>query len=92
MTLERVQILLRPDQRRRLAEEARRRETSVTALVREAVDQKYGEGDGRYANSPEVRRRALERLISRNVDVPPPKELQRLIDETRDPVLPDDSW
>ena len=92
MALERVQILLRTDQRRRLAEEAKARDTSVTALVREAVDKTYGEGDGYYTNSREVRMRALERIFSRNADVPPPKELQRLIDETRDPVLPDDSW
>ena len=91
MTLERVQVLLRPDQRRRLAEEARRRETSVTALVREALDEKYPEGDGPYRLSRAERRRAVDEIFAMNAKLPPPKELQRLIDETRDPVMPD-SW
>ena len=42
MLNERLQILIRPEQRRRLEDEARRRGTSVAALVREAVDARYG--------------------------------------------------
>src|ERR1700736_293743 len=42
MLNERLQILIRPDQRRRLEAEARRRGTSVAALVREAVDSRFG--------------------------------------------------
>ena len=42
MLNERLQILIRPDQRKRLETEARRRDISVAALVREAVDAQFG--------------------------------------------------
>lgn len=43
MHRKRVQILLTPDhRRRRLQQEAKRRGTSVAALVREAVDDHFG--------------------------------------------------
>ena len=42
MYSERLQILLTPDQRRRLQREAKRRKSSVTALVREAVEAHFG--------------------------------------------------
>jgi hypothetical protein len=88
MALERVQILLRPDQRRRLAEEARRRETSVTALVREAVDKQYGGGDGYYRLSREERVRAVEEIAAMNGPSMTVEEMERMIDEERDAVFP----
>jgi hypothetical protein len=87
MALERVQVLLRPDQRRRLEEESRARGTSVTALVREAIDRQYG--DYPYTYSREERMRAFDEITQMRAQLPPPKELQRLIDETRDPVIPE---
>jgi hypothetical protein len=42
MLSERLQILVSPEQRRRLEAEAKRRGTSVATLVREAVDARYG--------------------------------------------------
>lgn len=39
---QRLQVLVSKDQRRRLEEEARRRNRSVGAVIREAVDQRYG--------------------------------------------------
>ena len=42
MLNERLQILVTREQRRRLEEEARRTESSVGALVREAIDARYG--------------------------------------------------
>jgi predicted DNA-binding protein len=42
MFSERLQILVSPEQRRRLEAEAKRRGTSVATLVREAVDARYG--------------------------------------------------
>lgn len=54
--LKRVQILLEPAQHAALEREARMRETSVAALVREAVDQ-------RYAAEQSVRDRAYETFV-----------------------------
>ena len=42
MLNERLQILVTREQRRRLEEEALRTESSVGALVREAIDARYG--------------------------------------------------
>jgi hypothetical protein len=42
MITERVQILLTPQQRRRLEDEARRQGRSVASLVREAIDARFG--------------------------------------------------
>ena len=42
MLNERLQILVSPEQRRRLTTEAKRRGTSVASLVREAVDARFG--------------------------------------------------
>jgi hypothetical protein len=39
---ERLQILISKEQRRRLEQEARRRETSVATVVRDAVDEQLG--------------------------------------------------
>lgn len=50
MLSERLQILLDPDRRRRLEEEAASRGTSVAALIREAIDLAFpSTGDDRRA-------------------------------------------
>ncbi len=55
--LKRVQILLEPAQHTALEREARRRATSVAALVREAVDRRYAAEQG-------MRDRAYETLVT----------------------------
>ena len=42
MNTERVQILITPEQRRRLETEAQRQARSVASLVREAIDARFG--------------------------------------------------
>jgi hypothetical protein len=61
MYSERLQILLTSDQRRRLQQESKRRKTSVTALIREAVDEHFGaepEGSKEQAYRSIVARRS----------------------------------
>jgi hypothetical protein len=77
MFTERLQILVSPDQRRRLEHEARRRGTSVAAVVRDAVDDELG------TVSPEERRRAVEAIGALRGTYVPPDELGALIDEGR---------
>lgn len=82
MLKERLQILVTAEQRRLLEAEAGRTGTSVAALIRAAIDQRYG------TISREDRRRAVEeigRMKGRYVE---PAELARLIDDERDAVLP----
>lgn len=43
MNTERLQVLLTPEQRRRLEAEARQQGRSVASLIREAVDARFGE-------------------------------------------------
>jgi predicted DNA-binding protein len=74
MYSERVQILLSPEQRRRLEAEARARGSSVASLVREAIDERFG------GVSDEDRRAALERIRARQADFVPPDALKELID------------
>jgi hypothetical protein len=81
MLNERLQILIRPDQRRRLEAEARRRGTSVAALVREAVDSRFGpvtRADRIYA---------LEGIAALKGEFLPPDELNRLSERERDEEL-----
>ena len=78
MLNERLQILVRPDQRRRLEAEAKRRETSVAALIREAVDEKFA------APSVVERVAAVERMRARAGGMYfPPEQLSALIDQGR---------
>ncbi len=74
MYSERVQILISPEQRRRLEEEARARGASVASLVREAIDDRFG------GVTSEERRQALERMRQRSAEYIPPDELKELID------------
>jgi hypothetical protein len=74
---ERMQILVSPEQRRRLEVEARRRGTSVASLVREAIDARFG------STSPEERVQAVAEIAAMNGTFLEPAELNRLIDDGR---------
>lgn len=78
MLSERLQILVEPAQRRLLETEARRRGTSVGALVREAIDLRYG------ATTREDRLGALQRIVAMRGTYLPPAALDALVDEERD--------
>lgn len=81
MFSELLQLLVTPEQRRRLEAEARRRDTSVASLVREAVDARYATAtrDERLAAAGEIAR--LEGSFLE------PSELNRLVEEERDAAL-----
>lgn len=81
MLNERLQILVTPDQRRRLRDEAKRRKSSVAMLIREAIDARFG------AVTRADRLRALEaiRAMAGGRFVPP-EELDRLAERERDAV------
>lgn len=74
---ERLQILISPEQRRRLETEAARRGTSVAALVREALDARFGVID------PEARFRAVEAIAAMRGRFLPPEELERILERER---------
>jgi hypothetical protein len=73
MYSERLQILLTPHQRRHLQQEAKRRGTSVTALIREAVDQHLGVIPERD------RERAYRSIVARQARFVPPDQLDELV-------------
>lgn len=82
MITERVQILLTPQQRRRLEDEARRQARSVASLVREAIDARYG------TVSREDRLAAVEGIAAmRGGRYLTPEQINRAVEEERD-VLP----
>ncbi|MGH2747568.1 MAG: ribbon-helix-helix protein, CopG family [Actinomycetota bacterium] len=75
MFSERLQILLTPQQRRHLQQEAKRRGTSVTALIREAISEHFGvvpEGD---------RERAYRSIVARRARYLAPDQLDELLEE-----------
>lgn len=75
MLTKRLQVLVTPQQRRRLATEARRRGSSVGELVREAIDSIVG------GVSSEERQRAVEEIARMEPrKFVGPDELDRLID------------
>lgn len=75
MLTRRLQILVTPQQQRRLAAEARRRSSSVGELVREAIDSFVG------GISVEERQRAVEEIARMEPGkFVGPDELDRLID------------
>ncbi|MGH2500384.1 MAG: hypothetical protein ACRDF0_09905 [Candidatus Limnocylindria bacterium] len=82
MLKERLQVLVRRDQRRRLEAEARRRRMSVGALVRDAIDASLG-------GIPEEERiRAVAEIRAlRGGRFLPPSELERIVGEEREAVL-----
>lgn len=80
MLSERLQILVSPEQRRRLEDEAVRRGTSVAGVVREAVDAQLD------TVSREDRIRAVEEIAAMRAEYLPPDELSRVIEEQYDDV------
>ena len=78
MLKERLQVLITAEQRRLLEAEARRRRTSVAALIRDAIDGRYG------TVTREDRLRAVEELGKMSARYVPPSELGRMIDEERE--------
>jgi len=77
MLNERLQILLDGDRRRRLEHEAEARQTSVAALVREAIDLAFP------STSAERRRAGAVILEAEPMPVPAVDELRRELDELR---------
>ena len=80
MLTERLQILVSPEQRRRLEDEAERRGTSVAGVVREAVDTQL------TTVSREERIRAVKEIAAMKAEYLPPDELNQLIEEQHDDV------
>lgn len=80
MLTERLQILVSPEQRRRLEDEAERRGTSVAGVVREAVDAQLD------TVSREDRITAVEEIAAMRAEYLPPDELNRMIEEQYDDV------
>ncbi|MGH7910714.1 MAG: hypothetical protein ACREQM_13375 [Candidatus Dormibacteraceae bacterium] len=77
MISERLQVLLTPEQRRRLDREAREQARSVASLVREAIDARFNEP------TREDRIAAVEEIKSMNSGVAlTPEDLRRIIDES----------
>jgi threonine synthase len=77
MLNERLQILVSEEHRRRLEAEAKRRDTSVGSLVREAIDARFG------AVTEEERLRAVTEIAAMKGVFLEPDELARVIDEER---------
>lgn len=75
MYSERLQILLTPQQRRHLQQEAKRRGTSVTALIREAVTEHFG------VVPEEDRGRAYRSIVARRARYLAPEQLDELVEE-----------
>lgn len=78
MFSERLQILISSEQRRRLEAEAAEQGKSVAAVIREAVDARYG-------RPPRAERiRAMREIETMNARLPDdPAELDCMIDEGR---------
>jgi predicted DNA-binding protein len=77
--MERLQILVTPEQRRRLTMLARARGTAVTALIREAIDEAFPE-----ASDAATRQAAARTLLDRHVPFISPDELDRTLDDRFD--------
>lgn len=76
MLNQRLQILVSPAQRRRLAAEARERDVSVGELVREAIDHRYG------STPASERIRAVEEIgAMRGGPAPSPEEINRIVED-----------
>lgn len=78
--MERLQILVTPEQRRRLLVIAGERGEAVTSLIREAIDSRFPP-----AVTPEQRQAAARRLLDRpKVPYLPPEELDALLESKYD--------
>ena len=82
MLKERLQILVSAEQRLRLEGEARLTGMSVGALVREAIDARFG------APTLPDRRRALAVITAMSGRYLAPEELEELVDAERDLAVP----
>lgn len=83
MLTKRLQILISRDQQRRLDAAAKRRGTSVGALIREAIDARLGQ-------APEEQRLRVvaEMRAVRGGRFVPPAEIERIVEQERDDALP----
>ena len=82
---ERLQILVSRDQRRRLVAEAKRRRTSVGAVIREAIDARLG-----GAPTAQRLRAVAEIRAMRGGRFLPPDALDRVVEEERDQAIQTD--
>jgi hypothetical protein len=82
MFSERLQILLSPEQRRLLEGEARRRQTSIAAVVRVALDRELG------LSSRDDRANALNEIRAMRAGFVSPEELNRIVAGERDQAVP----
>lgn len=79
MYSERLQILVSPEQRRRLEAEARRQGVSMSAVVRDVIDKQYG------VVTREERIRAFEGIQAmQGGKFIAPEELDRIVEEERE--------
>lgn len=82
MLKQRLQLLVTREQRRRLEAEARRRRTSVGAVIREAIDERLG------GAAPEQRVRAVAEIRAMTGGrYLPPEALDRVVDDERERML-----
>ncbi|MFL6130368.1 MAG: antitoxin [Mycobacteriales bacterium] len=77
--MERLQILVTPEQRRRLLAVAEQRGEAVTALIREAIDETFPP----IADAA-ARRAAARRILDREVPFRTPEQLDELLDDRFD--------
>ena len=78
MYSERLQILVSPEQRRRLELEAKARGVSISAIVRAAVDTTLPR---RFSHDERIR--AANQIAAMRIDLHGIDDVDRLIDETR---------
>ena len=81
--LQRFQILITDEQRRRLELEARRRRESVASLIREAIDARFG------PTTLEGRLEALEAIRALSGTFLSPDELDQVAEEEREHLVGD---
>ena len=76
---QRLQILISPEQRRRVEEEARRRDASVASVIRDAIDAHVGTVDraAKVRAVEEIRAMRGGRFLT-------PEELNRIVGEERE--------
>lgn len=82
MLTERLQILISPEQRRRLETEAKRRGSSVATVVREAIDTTLA------GPTRDERREAVEAMKAMKGKYLPVEELEAIVDEERERNFP----
>jgi hypothetical protein len=83
MFSERLQILLSPEQRRLLEDEARRRGTSIAAVVRAALNRELG------LSSRDDRAKALDEVRAMRAGFVSPEEINRIAASERDHAIPE---